>query len=112
MYNLVNNAINYTGEDKKVQIRQITENGLCRIEVADTGEGIPPEQLPRIWDRYYTVKNYYKRPVAGTGLGLSIVKNILLLHGAQFGVQSEMGQGSTFWFALPEVVPDTPDTDK
>ena len=112
VYNLVNNAINYTGEDKKVQIRQITENGLCRIEVADTGEGIPPEQLPRIWDRYYTVKNYYKRPVAGTGLGLSIVKNILLLHGAQFGVQSEVGQGSTFWFALPEVFPDTPEVDE
>ena len=112
VYNLVNNAINYTGEDKKVQIRQITENGMCRIEVTDTGEGIPPEQLSRIWDRYYTVKNYYKRPVTGTGLGLSIVKNILLLHGALFGVQSEMGQGSTFWFALPEIVPDTPDTDK
>ena len=106
VYNLVNNAINYTGEDKKVQIRQITENGLCRIEVTDTGEGIPPEQLPQIWDRYYKVKNYYKRSVAGTGLGLSIVKNILLLHGAQFGVQSEVGRGSTFWFSLPEVTSD------
>ena len=112
VYNLVNNAINYTGEDKKVQIRQITENGWCRIEVTDTGEGIPPEQLPRIWDRYYTVKNYYKRPVAGTGLGLSIVKSILLLHGARFGVHSEVGQGSTFWFALPEVIPEMQDQDK
>ena len=106
VYNLVNNAINYTGEDKKVQIRQVTENGQCRIEVTDTGEGIPAEQLPLIWDRYYKVKNYYKRSVAGTGLGLSIVKNILLLHGAQFGVQSGVGQGSTFWFALPEVIPE------
>jgi signal transduction histidine kinase len=80
--------------------------------VTDTGEGIPPEQLPRIWDRYYTVKNYYKRPVAGTGLGLSIVKSILLLHGARFGVHSEVGQGSTFWFALPEVTPEMQDQDK
>lgn len=106
VYNLVNNAINYTGEDKAVQICQITENGRCRIEVSDTGEGIPPEQLHQIWDRYYKVKNYYKRSVTGTGLGLSIVKNILLLHGAQFGVQSDVGKGSTFWFALPEVIPD------
>ncbi|MBQ4042706.1 MAG: HAMP domain-containing histidine kinase [Clostridia bacterium] len=105
VYNLVNNAINYTGEDKRVLIRQICENGNCRIEVTDTGEGIPPEQLPLIWDRYYKIKNYYKRSVTGSGLGLSIVKSILLLHGAKFGVRSEVGKGSTFWFELPEVEP-------
>ncbi len=105
LYNLVNNAINYTGEDKTVTIRQICADGNCRIEVTDTGEGIPPEQLSKIWDRYYKVKNYYKRAVTGTGLGLSIVKSILLLHGAQFGVTSEVGHGSTFWFSLPEVPP-------
>ncbi|MBE6561502.1 MAG: HAMP domain-containing histidine kinase [Ruminococcaceae bacterium] len=105
VYNLVNNAINYTGEDKKVTIRQICRDGVCRIEVIDTGEGIPPEQLSLIWDRYYKIKNYYKRAVTGSGLGLSIVKNILLLHGAKFGVQSEVGRGSTFWFELPEVNP-------
>lgn len=105
IYNLVNNAINYTGEDKRVTIRQICENGSCRIEVTDTGEGIPPEQLPLIWDRYYKIKNYYKRAVTGSGLGLSIVKNILLLHGAKFGVRSEVGKGSTFWFELPEIPP-------
>jgi len=80
-------------------------DGVCRIEVIDTGEGIPPEQLSLIWDRYYKIKNYYKRAVTGSGLGLSIVKNILLLHGAKFGVQSEVGRGSTFWFELPEVNP-------
>lgn len=103
IYNFVNNAVNYTGEDKTVIIRQICENGFCRIEVTDSGEGIPEEQLPLIWDRYYKVKNYYKRAVTGTGLGLSIVKSILLLHGAQFGVQSTVGKGSTFWFSLPEI---------
>lgn len=102
LYNLVNNAVNYTGEDKTVTIRQICREGMCRIEVTDTGEGIPKEQLPLIWDRYYKVKNYYKRSVTGSGLGLSIVKNILILHGAKFGVQSEEGHGSTFWFELPE----------
>ncbi len=110
IYNLVNNAINYTGEDKVVRIRQITENGQCRIEVTDTGEGIPADQLPMIWDRYYKVKNYYRRAVTGTGLGLSIVKNILLLHGAKFGVSSAQGVGSTFWFSLPEISPDADKT--
>jgi len=111
VYNLVNNAINYTGEDKQVTIRQICRDGMCRIEVIDTGEGIPPEQLPLIWDRYYKVKNYYKRAVTGSGLGLSIVKNILILHGAKFGVQSEAGRGSTFWFELPEVEPAVGETE-
>jgi signal transduction histidine kinase len=109
VYNLVNNAINYTGADKRVTICQICEDGQCRIEVTDTGEGIPPEQLPLIWDRYYKIRHYHKRAVSGSGLGLSIVKNILLLHGSQFGVRSELGRGSTFWFALPEVKPDEPE---
>ncbi len=102
LYNLVNNAINHVGEDKTVIIRQICEADECRIEVTDTGGGIPAEELPKIWDRYYKGKGYHKRSMAGTGLGLSIVKNILLLHGAKFGVTSTMGQGSTFFFSLPE----------
>ena len=110
LYNLVNNAVNYTGEDKRVTIRQMCHDGVCRIEVTDTGEGIPKEQLALIWDRYYKVKNYYKRAVTGTGLGLSIVKSILVLHGAKFGVQSEVGHGSTFWFELPEVSPPSAQT--
>ncbi len=106
IYNFVNNAVSYTGEDKTVIIRQICKDGVCRIEVTDSGVGIPEEQLPLIWDRYYKVPNYHKRAVTGTGLGLSIVKSILLLHGAQFGVQSTVGKGSTFWFSLPELQPD------
>ena len=105
LYNLVNNAVNYTGADKSVTIQQVCHDGVCRIEVTDTGEGIPKEQLALIWDRYYKVKNYCKRAVTGSGLGLSIVKSILVLHGAKFGVQSEVGHGSTFWFELPEVPP-------
>lgn len=105
IYNFVNNAVNYTGEDKTVIIRQIVKDGVCRIEVTDSGDGIAEEQLPLIWDRYYKGQNYHKRAITGTGLGLSIVKSILLLHGAQFGVQSTVGVGSTFWFSLPEVDP-------
>ncbi|MDD6095818.1 MAG: HAMP domain-containing sensor histidine kinase [Clostridia bacterium] len=100
IYNLVSNAVNYTSEDKKVYITQTLTEGICRISVSDTGDGIPEEKLPLIWDRYYRTGDYHKRAVTGTGLGLSIVKNALLLHGASFGVSSSLGEGSTFWFEL------------
>lgn len=100
LYNLINNAINYTGEDKTVIIRQIVNGGIVRIEVTDTGEGIPPEEIDNVWERYYKVDKKHKRAVMGTGLGLSIVKNILKLHHAKLGVTSKPGCGSTFWFEL------------
>ena len=100
IYNLVNNAINYTGEDKRVLVTQKIENGKVRIEVKDYGEGISKDALPYVWDRYYKVDKTHKRAVMGTGLGLSIVKNVLELHKADFGVESELGKGSTFWFSL------------
>lgn len=101
IYNLVNNAINYTGEDKRVAVWQKVNGNKVRIEISDTGEGIQPEYIPYVWDRYYKVDKTHKRAVMGTGLGLSIVKNILILHEAEYGVESEMGKGSIFWFELP-----------
>lgn len=101
IYNLVNNAINYTGADKSVLIRQCVGGDVVRVEVTDTGEGIPADKLPYIWDRYYKVDKAHRRAQIGTGLGLSIVKNILNMHGGQYGVISEEGVGSTFWFELP-----------
>lgn len=101
IYNLINNAINYTGADKRVFVRQRIKGEIVRIEVTDTGEGIAKEALPYVWDRYYKVDKTHKRAVMGTGLGLSIVKNILILHEADYGVESEIGKGSTFWFELP-----------
>ncbi len=100
LYNLMNNAVNYTGADKTVFVATRVYTDRVRVEIRDTGEGIPEEQLPVIWERYYRGERVHKRAVVGTGLGLSIVKNILLLHGARFGVSSELGQGSTFWFEL------------
>ena len=97
-YNLINNAINYTGEDKVVIVKQEIKDDIVRISVTDTGEGISEENLPLIWDRYYKVDKVHKRAMVGTGIGLSIVKNILLLHNSRFGVSSEIGKGSTFWF--------------
>ncbi len=100
VYNLVNNAITYAGADKTVTLRQTIENGRVRISVSDTGEGIPQDKLKDIWERYYKVDKEHKRAQVGTGLGLSIVKNILELHGGAYGVESEEGKGSTFWFEL------------
>ncbi len=98
IYNLINNAINYTGVDRTVVVKQTVENGIVRISVCDTGDGIKEEDLPLIWDRYYKVDKIHRRAVVGTGLGLSIVKNILLAHGSRFGVSSELKRGSIFWF--------------
>jgi signal transduction histidine kinase len=102
-YNLVNNAINYTGDDKTVIISQRVSDGRVRISVTDTGKGIAKEDLPYIWDRYYRVDKVHKRAVVGTGLGLSIVKGVLEAHHANFGVESELGEGSTFYFELNAV---------
>jgi len=100
VYNLINNAVNYTGNDLSVDVRQIVKDGFVRIEVQDTGEGIDERDIPYIWDRYYKVDKSHKRAAIGTGLGLSIVQSILKLHHADFGVESEKGNGSTFWFEL------------
>lgn len=100
MYNLINNAINYVGEDKQITVKQILKEDKVRIEVIDTGEGISEEYLPYIWERYYKVDKAHKRAAIGTGLGLSIVKTILEAHQAQYGVISQVGEGTTFWFEL------------
>ena len=98
VYNLLNNAINYTGEDKKITVRQIVKDNKVRIEIEDTGDGIEQKDIKFIWDRYYKVDKTHKRPISGTGLGLSIVKNILELHGFNYGVISDKGKGSVFYF--------------
>ena len=101
VYNLVNNAITYAGADKTITLRQTVGDGMVRISVTDTGEGIPADKLRDIWQRYYKVDNSHKRAQLGTGLGLSIVKTVMDLHGGRYGVESQLGVGSTFWFALP-----------
>ena len=100
VYNLINNAINYTGDDKLVTVKQTLTEKSVRISVIDTGDGIPEEQLEAIWDRYYKIDKVHRRAAVGTGLGLSIVKQILELHGANYGVKSTVGEGSEFWFEL------------
>ena len=100
IYNLINNAINYTGEDHTVKITQKISGDKVRLYVADSGAGIPEEQLKYIWDRYYKLDKTHKRAHVGTGLGLSIVRGVMELHNCAYGVESKVGQGSTFWFEL------------
>ena len=98
--NLVNNAVKYCGQDKSVKITVKKAAEKTRFEVEDRGMGIPQSEIGRIWERYYTASTNHVRNTAGTGLGLAIVKEILALHGAGFGVISEYGKGSVFWFEL------------
>ena len=101
LYNLIGNAVNYTGDDKKVKVVLERKENCIRFAVSDTGAGIAEDELAGIWDRYYRSSEAHKRPVRGTGLGLSIVKTILERHQFIFGVDSVLGQGSTFYVLFP-----------
>lgn len=103
MYNLINNAINYTGDDKKIIISALELENTVRIEVKDTGKGIDKEELENIWDKYYKIDKTHSREQVGSGVGLSIVKNILINHNCNYGVESIKGNGTTFYFELPKV---------
>ncbi len=104
LLNLVNNALTYTGADKTVIVRQDVyftgEKNALRYSVIDTGEGIPEDKLPMIWDRYYKVDSPHKRSVQGSGLGLSIVNKLMTLIGGRCGVLSSNGNGSIFWIEI------------
>ena len=99
-YNLLLNAITHCGRDKAVIVRQTIKEKIVKVEVIDHGEGISDDDLPYIWERYYKVDKKHRRPVTETGLGLSIVKKVIEMHGGEYGVESESGKGSTFWFQL------------
>lgn len=100
IYNLVINAVNNTGDNKKIDLRIINSGKRVKIEVEDNGKGISKENLTNIWTRYYKVDKTYKRTTSGSGLGLSIVKNILDKHKSNYNVESEVGIGTKFSFDL------------
>lgn len=100
IYNLLNNAINYCGEDKKIDVKLIELDNTYKVEITNSGEGIKEEDLQLIWDKYYKIDKTYSRVQVGTGIGLSIVKNILELHSVKYGVKSEEGGNTTFYFEL------------
>lgn len=105
IYNLINNAVNYTGDDKNVYVKQINEDDWVKITVTDTGQGIAEEDLKLIFNKYYRAK--MRREKIGTGLGLSIVKAVLTKHKFPYGVQSKLGEGTTFWFKIKRCEPPT-----
>lgn len=101
IYNFLNNAVNYCGSDKKVIVRQEIINKMVKISFIDHGIGIEQEHINDIWNRYYKVGKNHNRGIGGSGLGLSIVKAVLDGHGFEYGVKSEVGVGSEFWFMAP-----------
>lgn len=99
IYNLISNAVNYTGEDNTIKVNLKTEKNNAKFEVQDSGRGLSEEERQIIWQRYYRAKEH-KRNYPGSGLGLSIVKSILEYHKAEYGVESEEGKGSNFYFTM------------
>ncbi|MDF2892205.1 MAG: signal transduction histidine kinase [Clostridia bacterium] len=99
IYNLLNNAINHSEQQSSIFIRAIDHGSVIVVEIEDHGEGISQEEIPYIWDRFYKAKEASAKH-KGSGLGLAIVKSILEAHKANFGVESEIGKGSKFWFEI------------
>jgi signal transduction histidine kinase len=99
--NLVNNAIKFTPGGGTVTISAQETEGEVAVDVRDTGIGIAPEDQAHVFDKFYRVKSAKVSEIEGTGLGLAIVKSIVEGHGGRMWVESELGQGSTFGFALP-----------
>lgn len=102
MSNLVGNAIRYTPADQKIDVRwRVLPDGRAVFSVRDTGPGIAPEHLARLTERFYRVDRSRSRDTGGTGLGLAIVKHVAQRHGAELGIESVPGKGSTFSIVFP-----------
>jgi len=99
--NLLDNAAKYTEPGGRIEVRVLEEGSRVRIEVEDDGLGIPAEDLPRIFERFYRVDKARSRDLGGTGLGLSIVKHLVQAQGGEVSVRSELGRGTTFTVLLP-----------
>jgi len=98
--NLINNAIKFTPQEGQISLKVMHQAEELVISVSDTGLGIPKDQIPKIFERFYRVSHPGKE-VKGTGLGLAIVKKIVMLHGGRIEVESEVGRGTTFTVFLP-----------
>jgi len=101
LYNLLDNSIAHTGKRGKITVKALEKNNLISVSVADTGKGIPSEDLPMIFERFYRVDKSRTRTTGGSGLGLTITKRLVEAHGGKISVESRPGKGSTFTFTLP-----------
>ena len=102
LINLLDNAIKYTKDAGSVTVSAREKDKYIQIDISDTGIGIPEEDIPRIFERFYRVDKARSRELGGTGLGLSIVKHIVQAHGGEVWVKSAVGQGSIFSFIIPK----------
>jgi heavy metal sensor kinase len=105
---LLDNAIKYTPEGGAIAVNLVEEANTARIAVADTGTGIPAEQLPFIFDRFWRADKVRSRDAGGTGLGLAIAREIAQSHGAELTVESSVGHGSTFTVWFPRTLGERP----
>lgn len=96
LINLIDNAIKYTPEGGEIGIEAVKDDSKIKLNIHDTGIGIPKEHIDRVFERFYRVDKTRSRKIGGTGLGLSIVKHIVLMHGAEIDVKSELNKGSSF----------------
>lgn len=103
LYNFASNAVSFVGPDKKIIFRIEEDEEKIIYSVIDHGRGISKKDQEKIWERYYTDHHNHIRNVVGTGLGLHIVRVILKKHGFEYGVESEEGKGSRFYFIAPKI---------
>jgi two-component system phosphate regulon sensor histidine kinase PhoR len=109
LYNLVDNAVRYSTDGGRVTIAAHRHNGSIEISVSDTGMGISPEHLPRLFERFYRVDPARSRDDGGTGIGLAIARSVVEAHGGHIRAESEPGRGSVFAFDLPAATNDRRD---
>ncbi|MBP5279011.1 MAG: ATP-binding protein, partial [Erysipelotrichaceae bacterium] len=103
IYNLCDNAVKYNKENGKVFVSVYEKNDEVYLKVKDTGQGIPEEDIERIFERFYRVDKSRSRQIGGTGLGLSIVKHACILNNARINVESKIDEGSEFTIIFPKV---------
>jgi two-component system phosphate regulon sensor histidine kinase PhoR len=101
LFNLVDNAVRFTPAGGAVMVSAQSHNGSVEVRVADTGVGIPPEHLPRLFERFYRADPARSREDGGTGIGLAIARSVVEAHGGHIRAESELGEGSVFTFDLP-----------
>ena len=100
LVNLVNNAVKHAAASYEIEVEAVHRNGVTRISVSDKGKGIATENLAHLFDRYFRLSKDNNR-TTGLGLGLYISAEIIRLHGGTMGVESKIGEGTTFWFTIP-----------
>jgi CheY-like chemotaxis protein/two-component sensor histidine kinase len=103
--NILANAVKYTAHGGSITVDAFATGGMATVTISDTGEGIPPDQIPRLFDPFFRVQRAGRNKVQGLGLGLSIVKQLVQLHGGSIEVHSELGKGTRIAFSVPLATP-------